>query len=147
MVVTLCEGVMKNMTVREDLLRYVADAREETAVAVSVTEVDNVRVKYLGKKGLISTMLRRMGEVPAEERPLIGKFANDARTEVEDLVGARLKMLEREEDEASLLAEKVDVTLPGRIQPRGRLHLLQKVYDEIERIFLGMGFEIGRAHV
>lgn len=130
------------MTLRDDLLRHVAEAREETSKASSVAEVDNIRLKYLGKRGLISSVLRRMGEVPAAERPEIGRVANDARAEVEALIMRRLEELMRQEREAALRAEGVDVTLPGRPRPYGNLHVLQKVYNEIERVFLGMGFEV-----
>jgi phenylalanyl-tRNA synthetase alpha chain len=99
-------------------------------------------VAYLGKKGLLSTILRRLGEVDPRERPSVGKLANDARRQVETLLDARLEELESDAREQLLASEKVDVTLPGRRPVFGNMHVLQKVHDEAERIFLGMGYEI-----
>lgn len=130
------------MGVREDIASYLDAARNELEAAASVAEVDDVRRAYLGKKGLISTVLRRMGEVPAEERPAIGKLANDARAAVESLISARLEVLARQARDAILAAEKIDITLPGRRPSYGNAHVLQKVHDEAEMIFLGMGYEI-----
>ncbi len=130
------------MDLRDDLQLYLEQARSETAAAASVAEVDDVRIKYLGKKGLISTVLRRIGEVPAPERPELGKAANDARDEVEAAIAGKLEVLAKVAQRSALEREKVDITLPGRPFLRGNKHILQKVYDEAQRIFLGMGFEV-----
>jgi len=130
------------MGLREDLELYLEKARSAVAAAASVSEVDDARIKYLGKKGLISTALRRIGEVPPPERPALGKAANDARNELEAAISGKLDVLAKVAQHAALARERVDVTLPGRPFPRGNKHILQKVYDEAQRIFLGMGFEV-----
>jgi len=130
------------MGLRDDLQSYLEQARSGIAAASSVAEVDDARIKYLGKKGLISTVLRRVGEVPPPDRPALGKAANDARNEVEAAIAEKLQVLAKAAQRAALERERVDVTLPGRLFLRGNKHILQKVYDEAQRIFLGMGFEV-----
>jgi phenylalanyl-tRNA synthetase alpha chain len=130
------------LALRDDLLVYRREAKNEIAAASSVTEIDEVRVKYLGKKGLVSTVLRRMGEVSADERPAIGKLANDLREEVESFIAERLGLLQSDARRKALLAEQLDITLPGHPIPHGKMHVIQQVYEETTRIFLGMGYEI-----
>ncbi|MDP2858270.1 MAG: phenylalanine--tRNA ligase subunit alpha [Bacillota bacterium] len=130
------------MGLRSDLEAYLEQAREAIASASTLSEVDDARIRFVGKKGLVSTALRRVGEVPPSERPTIGKAANDARNEIEALIAGKLDILARLAQQAALAREKVDVTLPGRPFRYGNKHILQKVYDEAQRIFLGMGFEV-----
>ncbi|WP_028593041.1 phenylalanine--tRNA ligase subunit alpha [Paenibacillus assamensis] len=107
-----------------------------------VQQLNDLRVKYLGKKGALTEILRGMGSLSAEERPVIGQVANVVRDSIE----ARLQELQeafiREETERKLQAETIDVTLPGRPMARGSVHPLSKVTQELEDIFIGMGYQV-----
>ncbi|OZB96338.1 phenylalanine--tRNA ligase subunit alpha [Paenibacillus sp. XY044] len=107
-----------------------------------VQTLNDLRVKYLGKKGALTEILRGMGALSAEERPLIGQVANDVRGAIEGLIESKQQAFQKAETEQRLQAEKVDVTLPGRKMVQGGTHPLNKVIQEIEEIFIGMGYHI-----
>ena len=107
-----------------------------------VQTLNDLRVKYLGKKGALTEILRGMGALSAEERPLIGQVANDVRGAIEGLIESKQQAFQKAETEQRLQAEKVDVTLPGRKMIQGGTHPLNKVIQEIEEIFIGMGYHI-----
>lgn len=107
-----------------------------------VQTLNDLRVKYLGKKGALTEILRGMGALNAEERPLIGQVANDVRGAIEGLIESKQQAFQKAETEQRLQAEKVDVTLPGRKMTQGGTHPLNKVIQEIEEIFIGMGYHI-----
>ncbi|GIO63882.1 phenylalanine--tRNA ligase subunit alpha [Paenibacillus cineris] len=107
-----------------------------------VQTLNDLRVKYLGKKGALTEILRGMGALSAEERPLIGQVANDVRGAIEGLIDSKQQAFQKAETEQRLQAEKVDVTLPGRKMTQGGTHPLNKVIQEIEEIFIGMGYHI-----
>jgi phenylalanyl-tRNA synthetase alpha chain len=112
------------------------EALDAIASAGSLTELDEARVKYLGRKSALKLALR---EVRDRES---GMSLNAAREAVEDAVAARQSQLERAELDRAIVEDKVDVTLPGTPHPRGHLHLVTQVRREVEDIFLGMGYEI-----
>lgn len=101
-----------------------------------------LKVKYLGKKGALTEVLRGMGSLSAEERPVIGQVANIVRGAIEEIVSVKQELFQRLETERRLQAEKVDVTLPGRQLPQGGIHPLTKVIEQIEDIFVGMGYKV-----
>ncbi len=102
----------------------------------------NLKVKYLGKKGEITNILKNLNKVSPEERPYIGKVANMVRSSIEKLLAEKEELLKSKMLEEKLKLEKIDVTIPGvKVKP-GKLHPLTTVIKEIEDIFLGMGFEI-----
>lgn len=101
-----------------------------------------LKVKYLGKKGALTEVLRGMGSLSAEERPVIGQVANIVRGAIEEIVSVKQELFQRLETEHRLQAEKVDVTLPGRQLPQGGIHPLTKVIEQIEDIFVGMGYKV-----
>lgn len=105
-------------------------------------ELEQLRVSYLGKKGELTAILRQMGSLSAEERPLIGQLANEIRETLEAEIAARRAELRRAALEKKLSREKIDVTMPGTVRRTGRPHPLTTVMNEVEEIFLGMGFEI-----
>ncbi|CAH0117877.1 MULTISPECIES: phenylalanine--tRNA ligase subunit alpha [unclassified Paenibacillus] len=105
-------------------------------------QLNDLRVKYLGKKGELTEVLRGMGGLSAEERPIIGQVANEVRAAIEQVISAHQERFLKEETEKRLQAETVDVTLPGRPMRVGAMHPLQKVIHEIEDIFIGMGYKI-----
>lgn len=108
----------------------------------SSEELNDIRVKILGKKGSLTAILRGMGALSAEERPIIGELANAVRSELEEALKAKGEVLAEAEEGQKLQAEKLDIFLPGRKPRTGHAHPLQLVRDEIEDIFLGMGFTI-----
>ena len=111
---------------------------------VSETEVEQLRIEYLGRKGKLTGLLRGLKEVPTDERPKLGEELNQLRRFVEEQIEERLKTLKGEKREKALSEERTDITLPGSRWERGRIHPLTLVMDEIIDVFLGMGFEIAR---
>ncbi len=105
-------------------------------------EIDELRVKFLGKKGELTGILKQMGKLSAEERPVIGQLANEVRSWIEKDIDTRLAEIKANQMAAQLESEKLDVTLPGKRPPFGAKHPLSIVLDEIKEIFIGMGFEI-----
>ncbi|MBP1993525.1 phenylalanine--tRNA ligase subunit alpha [Paenibacillus eucommiae] len=118
------------------------EALQELGGVNSQQELNDLRIKYLGKKGPLTEVLRGMGALSAEERPLIGQVANDVRAEIEAVIEQKQAAYQAQETENRLRAETIDVTLPGRPSPLGAVHPINKVVQEIEDIFLGMGFII-----
>lgn len=115
---------------------------EKIQAASTVKELQDVRVAYLGKKGPITDLLKGMGKLPAEERPKMGALVNEMRQEVTGVLDTRMTELEAAAVEAQLANETIDVTLPGRPVQIGNHHPLTKVIEEIEDLFIGMGYEI-----
>jgi phenylalanyl-tRNA synthetase alpha chain len=106
------------------------------------TALNDLRIKYLGKKGALTEILRGMGQLSAEERPIIGQLANEVRESLEAVIDEKQAAFERAEQDKKLQQETLDVSLPGRKQTMGAVHPLNKVVQEIEDIFIGMGFQI-----
>ncbi len=104
--------------------------------------LENVRVRFLGKKGEITSILKMMGGLSPEERPIMGQLANKVRQTVEDSIAEAGEKLRAKQQEAKLRAETIDVTLPGEKQPEGHRHPLEIVLNEVKDIFIGMGFQI-----
>ena len=100
------------------------------------------RVRYLGKKGELTAILRQMGSLSAEERPVMGQMANQTRAEIERALDERREELSKKLLELRLESETLDVTLPGRKAALGHKHPMYNVLDQIKDIFIGMGFEI-----
>lgn len=100
------------------------------------------RVEFLGKKGKLTDVLRGMGKLSAEERPVIGQLANDVRKFIEEEIEKISSELNKAEMERKMAEETIDVTLPGKSSPIGKKHPLTSVLDELKDIFIGMGFEI-----
>lgn len=121
-------------------IRQLAEA--ELAECNSAEALEALRVKYLGKKGALTAILKQMGGLSAEERPVIGQLANEVRKSIEDTLAARTAALKSELAAKKLKEETIDVTLPGKVQTVGRLHPLTAVLNEIKEIYLGMGFEV-----
>lgn len=127
---------------REELERIRIEAMGAIAAAADVEALNEVRVRYLGKKGALTQVLRGMGSLPAAERPGLGQLANETRDVIEGLLAGRARELGEAELERRLEAERIDVTLPGQRPNLGREHPLRLILEEIEDIFLGLGYEI-----
>jgi phenylalanyl-tRNA synthetase alpha chain len=118
-------------------------AEKDVAAASSVKDLEEIRVRYLGRKSELTTALRSIGDLPPEERGKVGQSANTVRHELEELIGSRIRELEDAELDARLAEDRIDVTLPGDPpRPAGRLHLITETRREIEDIFIGLGFKV-----
>lgn len=105
-------------------------------------KLEEFRLKYLGKKGALTQVLRGMGGLPAEERPIVGQIANEVRNQLESELEQKTKDLKEAALTRKLEAEKIDVTVPGERPGLGRLHPVTTVLNELKDIFLGMGFDV-----
>lgn len=112
--------------------------------ASELKEIEELRVRYLGKKGELTGILKQMGKLSAEERPVIGQLANQIRADIEAKIEERKSALEAEALNQRLIAETLDVTMPGKARNLGKKHPLNVVLDEIKDIFIGMGFHIAQ---
>ena len=126
----------------DELQQLEKDAAAELAVAVSEEQILAVRTKYLGRKGLLTGLLRNIAQVPDDEKPVFGKRCN----EVKDILNSKIEDILQKQSirkkEDSLLKEKIDVTLPGRAVRRGRIHPVIQVRREICAIFTSFGFSV-----
>ncbi len=127
---------------KEQLEKIRQLAEKELAECGAADVLENLRVKYLGKKGELTAILKQMGGLSAEERPIIGQLANEVRKTIEDGISERADALKTELAAKKLKEETIDVTLPGKTQTVGKLHPLTVTLNDIKEIFLGMGFEV-----
>lgn len=125
-----------------ELEKIKAEAMQALKDVNDLQKLDEIRIKYLGKKGALTSVLRGMGSLSPEERPVIGAMANQVRAEIESAIADEHARLSKEAQERKLSQEKIDVTMPGKRRQMGRLHPLTQVLDEIKDIFIGMGFRI-----
>ena len=118
---------------------------KETALA-QINEPDadleQIKIKYLGKKGELTAVLRGMGVLSPEERPLVGQLANEVRAQIEAAIAEKATLAQAAALEKKLKEEKLDVTMPGTTVPNGHIHPLTQVQRQLEDIFIGMGFSI-----
>ena len=126
----------------EQIAQLTGEAQAAIQAADSLEALDGVRVKYLGKKGELTGILRGMGKLSAEERPKVGKIVNEARAALEAKIAAKNEALKGAALANRLASEKIDVTLPGRRVSLGHLHPLTLTLNRIKDIFLDMGFSI-----
>jgi len=132
--------IMKGNNMKDKLQRI----KEEALAAISSdsVELEQIRIQYLGKKGELTAVLRGMGALSAEERPIVGQLANEVRAEIESAIKLKAEAQKNAELEKKLASEKIDVTLPSNVPTAGKLHPLTQVQRTIEDIFIGMGFSI-----
>ena len=127
---------------KEELAKIRAEALSALEEAKAPAELDALRVQYLGKKGALTALLKQMGKLSAEERPIMGQLANDVRAALEEALEKTGKKLEEAALEARLKAEALDVTIPGEAHQIGHKHPMYIALDEIKDIFVGMGFTV-----
>lgn len=136
---------MSNL-VQQDLLQQLEQLRQEAAAALArATTAEAIKTwhaEYLGRKGQLTSILRNVGSLPPEGRPLLGKVANEVKDYLESALQERQTAIAQAELEAARRAESVDVTLPGRPQNLGKLHITTRTLREIYAIFAAMGFQI-----
>lgn len=127
---------------KEQLKEQETKALEQVKEAAEVKDLEQIKVSFLGRRGSITKVLRGMGKLPPEERPILGQKANEVREAIQKAIDEKKALLEKEALEIQLAEETVDVTLPSRPMPIGGAHILNRVIEEIEDLFLGLGFEI-----
>lgn len=126
----------------QNLDQLVKDADKAVSTSADLRALDDVRVQFLGKKGLITEQLKSLGKLSAEERPAAGQKINEAKQRVSEMLDARRAVLEDEKLAKALASETIDVTLPGRGEMPGGLHPATRIMDRIGELFRGMGFGI-----
>src|SRR5436305_6822591 len=120
-----------------------SEAQEAIAAAAGSEDLEQVRVRYLGRRAELPQLLRGVAELPPDQRGAVGKAANQARAALEAQLERRAAELSASELDDRLAADRVDVTLPGTPpQPVGRLHVITATQRELEDIFLGLGFRV-----
>ena len=127
---------------KEKLEQIRAEALAALAGAKDAQELDGLRVKYLGKKGELTAVLKMMGSLSAEERPVMGQLANEVREALTEALSQRHKAIEEAALNQRLEAEKLDVTIPGKRPELGHKHPMSIALDELKEIFIGMGFQV-----
>src|SRR5690625_890705 len=125
---------------KDELLTLESEALKEINATDSSKELQDIQVSYLGRKGSITEVLRGMGKLSKEERPVIGELANNVRSTIQKELDAKKETLELEELEKQLVSEAIDVTLPGRPTHVGGAHILTSIIEEIEDLFIGLGY-------
>ena len=126
----------------EALNEIAAQARTAIDASEEKSQLEAVRIEYLGKKGKITAYLKELGDVSVEQRPVIGKSVNLAKQEVVGLIDVRFKALAEAAMNAALEAEKIDVSLPGRGEETGGLHPVTRTLQRIEQYFQHIGFQV-----
>jgi phenylalanyl-tRNA synthetase alpha chain len=130
------------INVRDKLLELKQQAVTKISEVKDAKELQDVKVEYLGKKSPITEVLRGMGQLSAEERPVMGQLVNEVRAEIEEAIHTKGIEVEQAKLNEKLSKETIDVTLPGRPVTVGSTHPLTAIVEKIEDIFLGMGFKI-----
>ena len=126
-----------------DLAQLRSEAESAVREAGSTHELEELRVRYLGRKSELTATLRSIGELAPEERGPVGKAANEVRVALEGLLAERTAELEASELDRRLAEDRIDITLPGDPpQPPGRLHLVSQIRRQMEDIFMGLGFAV-----
>ena len=127
---------------KEQLAKIRAEALSAFESVKDAAALDELRVKYLGKKGELTAVLKQMGKLDSQERPAMGQLANEVRAALEDALESASKKMEEAALELKLKSEAVDVTIPGRPVRVGHRHPMYTALDEIKEIFIGMGFTV-----
>lgn len=118
------------------------NAKKMLEEAKEISAVEEIRVKYLGKKGELTGILKQLGSLSPEERPKVGQLVNVAKQKLDETIKAKVKEIKEIELEKTLEKEKIDVTMPGKRKNLGYKHPLSVVLDELKEIFMGMGYSI-----
>jgi len=126
----------------EDLLSLKNTFLEEADTVASLSAIQQLRVKYLGKKGLVTSKLKTLSTISPDLKPAYGKAVNELKNFVEEEIAGRESLLKKEEHKRRILSEAIDITLPGKHIPFGREHPISRVLSEITATFVSMGFEI-----
>ncbi len=126
----------------EDAARLLEEGRQAAQDSADLAGLDSVRVRYLGKKGLLTELLKGLGSLPPEDRPAAGQAINQAKQALQKAITARREVLEAEAESAAIESQRVDVTLPGRGEETGGLHPVSRTMRRMESIFRHAGFDV-----
>jgi phenylalanyl-tRNA synthetase alpha chain len=129
-------------SVQTQLTQLLSEANNATKNAADLAALEELRVHYLGKKGALTERLKQLGSLPPEERPLVGKWVNEAKQQLQERLQARKSELENAAQDGQLERERIDVTLPGRGIRTGGPHPVMRTLERLEKIFAGMGFSL-----
>ena len=127
---------------KEQLSAISLEAKNAVALCEDESQIENLRVKYLGKKGELTAILKQMGSLSPEERPKMGALVNEAKQELEELIASKKDELKAKAQEAKLKEETIDITMPAKELKPGKLHPLNTVLDDMINIFQSMGFDV-----
>lgn len=127
---------------KDQLMSLLQEAKAAVQEVDSLQSLEDIRIKYLGKKGELTAILKGMGKLSNEERPEIGKIANEVRADIEAILSEYKDTMKEKELLKQFETETIDVTMPGVVEAAGRRHPLNKVLDELKDAFIGMGFKI-----
>ncbi len=127
---------------QEKLISIKESAFNELTNADSSSKLEEIRVKYLGKKGELTTILRSMGGLSKEERPIVGKLVNEVKKEVEDNIEEKLNIIKEKEKNDKLASEVIDISMPGKKNMIGKRHPLDLTLESMKDIFISMGFTV-----
>jgi phenylalanyl-tRNA synthetase, alpha subunit len=127
---------------KEKLELIKSQVTDQLADVTTAADLENLRIKYLGKKGELTSVLRGMGALSAEERPVIGQLANEIREYIETVIDRKSETIEAEILNTRLKTERIDVTMPAKQKRVGKLHPMSKVEDRMCEIFVAMGFDV-----
>ena len=130
------------MSIQNQLEELQTEAISEIAACQNLEELEQLRVKYLGKKGQLSQILRGMGKLSPEERPVVGSQANEIKEAIQNSLEKQKEALQKSAIKAQIKAETLDVTMPGVSRPLGKIHPLNGVIDRVVDIFVGLGYTV-----
>ena len=126
----------------QEIPHILETAIAEIRSAADINVLEQIRVSYLGKKGLLTARLKELGKLGPEERPQAGQLINDAKERLQELLAQRRLDLELQQEEALMKASRIDITLPGRGMQQGGIHPVTRTLREIESLFVQAGFGI-----
>ena len=115
---------------------------ERLSTVTAQDKLEELKVAYLGKKGELTSILKGMGQLSPEERPVVGQLVNAVRADMEQKISEKTEQLKSEAIAKKLAEEKIDVTMPGKTKKSGSLHPINQISDEMKDLFIGMGYEI-----
>lgn len=127
---------------KEQIEKIKQEAKREIEESNDIQKLNDVRVKYLGKKGKLTLVLRSMGTLTPEERPIVGSLVNEARDFIEEKIKLYENELRKKEIKNKLEKEKIDITMPSKRIPIGSIHPVTKIINEFKDIFIGLGYSI-----
>lgn len=127
---------------KEQIAKIESQAKEDLEKVENTRELNDIKIKYLGKKSELSSLLKEMGKLPKEERPVIGSLVNEVRKRIEETILEKEKAFAKKELNEKLEKEKIDITLPSTKIKRGSKHPVTRVIEEIEDLFVSMGYTV-----
>ncbi len=127
---------------KEEIAKIESEATKDLELVDSMQALNNIKIKYLGKKSELSNLLKEMGKLPKEERPIVGGLINNIRNKIEAIITEKEKFFAKKDLEEKLEKERIDITLPSTKINRGSKHPVNRVIEEIEDLFVSMGYTV-----